>query len=240
MSAALPASGGPVLRISGVRKTYAGLRPLRLRELTIAPAERVAISGLDAGAAEVLVNLVTGASLPDEGEVTVLGRGTASIRDGDEWLAWLDRFGIVSPRAVLLDAATLLQNLAMPFSLDIEPVPPALEARTRALAREAGIADEWLPRPAADASAALRARVHLARAIALAPALLLMEHPTADVPEDARAPYAAEAARVLDGRAQTALIVTEDREFARRVAHRVLALKPATGDLIVQKRGWLW
>ena len=84
---------------------------------TIAPAERVAIIGLDAGGAEVLVNLVTGRSVPTAGAVRVLGSGHAEIADGDEWLASLDRFGIVSERAVLLDGATVEQNLAMPFTL---------------------------------------------------------------------------------------------------------------------------
>ena len=102
----------PVLRLTNVRKSYSALRPLRINDLVVAPGDRVALSGLDAGAAEVFVNLVTGASVPDEGDVLVLGRSTAAITDGDEWLTWLDRFGIVSPRAVLLDAATLLQNLA--------------------------------------------------------------------------------------------------------------------------------
>jgi len=116
-------SATPVLHIANVRKNYQGLRPLRLRELVIMPGEQVAVSGLDAGAAEVLVNLVTGASLPDEGEVRVLGHSTADVTNGDEWLASLDRFGIVSPRAVLLDAVSALQNLALPFTLQIDPIP---------------------------------------------------------------------------------------------------------------------
>ena len=62
-----------------------------------------------------------------------------AIADGDEWLASLDRFGIVSPRAVLLDAATLLQNLAMPFTLEIDPIPAGVADRAAALGREAGI-----------------------------------------------------------------------------------------------------
>ncbi len=128
-----------VLRIANVRKAYSGLRPLRVNDLSIAAGERVALSGLDAGAAEVLVNLVTGASLPDEGDVAVMERSTASISDGEAWLEWLDRFGIVSPRAVLLDAATLLQNLAMPITLDIDPVQADVKARVVQLAREAGI-----------------------------------------------------------------------------------------------------
>src|SRR5258708_24717551 len=136
-------------RIANVRKAYSGLRPLRRNDLSIAEGERVALSGLDAGAAEVLVNLVTGASLPDAGEVLVLGTNTASISDGEAWLASLDRFGIVSPRAVLLDAATLLQNLAMPLTLDIEPVPPDVLARVVPLARAAGIEDQGLRRASA-------------------------------------------------------------------------------------------
>ena len=125
---------GPILEVAGVRKQYQGLRPLRMTALSIQPGERVALSGLDAGAAEVFVNLVTGASIPDEGQVIVNGRGTASISDGDAWLTWLDQFGIVSPRAVLLDAATLLQNLAMPITLDIEPVQADVAARVVRLA----------------------------------------------------------------------------------------------------------
>src|SRR4051812_6356399 len=115
----------PVLGVRNVRKHYSALRPLRMNDLRIAPGERVALSGLDAGAAEVLVNLVTGASVPDEGDIAVQGVSTAAIANGDEWLASLDRFGIVSPRAVLLDAATLLQNLTMPLTLQIDPIPEA-------------------------------------------------------------------------------------------------------------------
>ena len=129
----------PVLQLSGIHKRYQSLRPLRLRELTIAAGECVAVSGFDAGAAEVLVNLVTGASLPDEGEVRVLGQLTADISGGDDWLASLDRFGIVSPRGVLLEGATIEQNLALPLTLSIDPVPPEIAVRVARLAQQVGI-----------------------------------------------------------------------------------------------------
>ena len=64
----------PALEITGVTKSYQALRPLRLQSLTVAPGECVAISGVDAGAAEILVNLITGATLPDEGQIRVFGR----------------------------------------------------------------------------------------------------------------------------------------------------------------------
>ena len=68
-----PARVTPVLQMTGIQKRYQSLRPLRLQELTIAAGERVAVSGFDAGAAEVLVNLVTGASLPDQGRSACWG-----------------------------------------------------------------------------------------------------------------------------------------------------------------------
>ncbi len=220
-----------VLRIADVRKAYNGLRPLRVNDLSIGTGERVAVCGLDAGAAEVLVNLVTGASLPDEGEVVVLDRSTASISDGDAWLEWLDRFGIVTPRAVLLEAATLLQNLAMPMTLDIEPVRPDVAAKARQLAHASGIEERWLERPMAALDAAVRLRAHLARAVALDPSLLILEHPTAGLAAGEGRPFGEVVARVAGARALSTLIISEDEAFSTAAATRRWALQGATGDL---------
>jgi ABC-type transporter Mla maintaining outer membrane lipid asymmetry ATPase subunit MlaF len=221
----------PVLQITNVRKTYQSLRPLRLRELSLATGERVSIAGLDAGAAEVVVNLVTGASVPDEGEILVLGRNTRSISDGDEWLASLDRFGIVSPRAVLLDSASLLQNLVMPFTLEIDPIPPDVAARAAALGAEVGIAPEWIDRPIAGLSPEVRIRAHLARAVALGPALLILEHPTAGLdPRDSRT-LAADVTRVASARSLATLIISEDADFTAAAATRRYTLHGASGEL---------
>lgn len=221
----------PVLRITNVRKQYHGLRPLRLNDLSIDVGERVAISGLDEGAAEVLVNLVTGASVPDEGEVAVVGRSTHAIADGDEWLASLDRFGIVSPRAVLLDAASLLQNLAMPYTLDIDPVPRDVAERASALGRETGIPEDRLHQPIAALTPEIRIRAHLARAVALEPALLILEHPTANLPVSDRKVFAADLKRVAGARSLATLIISEDSDFTSGVATRSYALNGATGEL---------
>lgn len=225
-----------VLLIRNVRRAYTGLRPLRLNNLAIAPGERVAVSGLDSGAAELLVNLVTGASIPDQGDVFVFGQRTASISDGEAWLASLDRFGIVTPRAVLLDFATLQQNLAMPITLDIEPVPPDVAAQVARLARDAGISAEWLDRPIAALDAAMRARAHLARAVALDPSLLVIEHPTVGFAPGEGRSFGEVVARVAGARQLTTLIISEDVEFSAAAATRRLVLQAATGELKPTKR----
>ncbi len=229
---------GAVLHIAGVEKNYHNLRPLRVQDLTIAAGERVALSGIDAGAGEVLVNLVTGASLPDRGEVRVLGHLTAEITAGDEWLASLDRFGIMSPRAVLLEASTVEQNLAMPFTLDIDPVPADIAAQVAVLASDCGIGEEWLRRRTGEVPPDVRARVHLARAIAHGPTLLILEHPTATLADAARVELADRIVSVTDARQLATLVITQDDEVARRIANRALRLEPATGALKPVKRGW--
>jgi ABC-type transporter Mla maintaining outer membrane lipid asymmetry ATPase subunit MlaF len=228
----------PVLEIAGITKGYSGLRPLRVRALTVGVGERVAVSGIDAAATELLVNLITGAGLPDAGEIRILGRPTSDVTNGEEWLASLDRFGIVSERAVLLEGATLAQNLAVPFTLAIDPIPPDVLSRIAVLARDCGIAEGDLARVSGDLPPAVRMRAHLARAVALDPLLLLVEHPTAAVPAPEHAALAADIARVSDARRIAALVVTMDHAFAHAAAHRTLALQGATGELKPVKRGW--
>ncbi|HXW07668.1 MAG TPA: hypothetical protein VD833_20740, partial [Vicinamibacterales bacterium] len=74
--------------------------------------------------------------------------------------------------------------------------------------------------------------------VALEPELLVLEHPTADIPEPARRAFAEDIVRVTASRHLTTLVITQDARFAARVAHRALQLQPATGVLKPQRRGW--
>jgi putative ABC transport system ATP-binding protein len=228
---------GPVIQVTGLIKNYSGLRPLRVQSLTVGAGERVSVSGLDATAAEVFVNLVNGAIVPDQGEVRVFGRATTDIADEAAWLEFLDRFGIVTPRAVLLEGQTVLQNLVLPFTLAIDAVPADVQHRTRELAALTGIGDQWLDRRAGDAPAQVRMRIHLARALALGPDLLLLEHPTAQIEPAHVKAFAATVRDVVVARRLTALAVTQDDAFADVVADRAYRLQPGTG-VLATTRGW--
>ncbi len=229
----------PVLELSDVTKDYRGLRPLRIERLAITPGERLAIIGLDQVAAEVFVNLVTGAILPDRGEVTLFGKPTAAIDDSAAWLSLVDRFGIVSERGVLLAALSVTQNLAMAFTLEIEPPPEDIRARAEALAREVELPESSWTRPVADLDAAGRARVRLARALALDPAILLLEHVTGALPRASIAGLGRRIRDVAARRGAAVVAATADEEFANAVADRTLTLNPATGRLAERRLGRL-
>jgi len=228
----------PVLELAGISKDYRGLRPLRIAELRVAAGEHVAILGFDQPSAEVFINLATGATLPDAGEVAVLGRPTAAISDSADWLATVDRFGIVSERAVLLDELTVVQNLAMPFTLAIEPPSSAVRDRAAALAREVGLPETSWDAPVSQLDPAGRVRVRFGRAIALDPAVLLLEHISASVARDGVQRLGADMRSVAGGRGAALVAASADEAFARAVASRVLTLEPSTGRLKEQRRRW--
>ena len=220
-----------VLEFEAVSKAYGGLRPLRLRRLAIRPGAVVALAGFDAVTAEVFVNLATGATLPDEGTVSVMGRATASITDSDEWLSTVDRFGIISERVVLLEQFSPLQNIAMAMTLEVEPIAPDIREQAAALAREAGLDAASLDQPLAGSTPARRHRVRLARAMSASPAVLLVEHPLAGLAPEEVEGLSADLRRVAGARRIAMVVLAADASAAEPFADRVLRLDAATGDL---------
>ena len=212
-----------------VEKSYGGLRPLRVRDLEIPSGRITMLIGFDQPGAEVFVNLMTGASLPDSGEVVCFGQTTRDIATSDQWLSFVERFGIVSPRIVLLEAMTVAQNLAISYELKLDPIPAGILARVSRLAGEVGIDPDALTGPMAAAGPLLRARVYLARALALDPAVLVLEHPSAPLSTDAATEYAEVVRLASETRGLTTIGLLMDEKFAEATGGRLLVWQPASG-----------
>jgi predicted ABC-type transport system involved in lysophospholipase L1 biosynthesis ATPase subunit len=220
-----------LLEIRGLVKDYQSLRPLRIRELIVAPGTIVSIAGLDALAAEKFVHLVTGATLPDEGDVIMLGQNTRAIANVDAWLKSLDAVGMITARGILIEAFSVLQNIAMSFTLDVDPVDPRVIPQAGTLARDVGIDAALLDVPAGKAAPDMQMRVHLAKALALEPKLLIAEHPSAALPRAAVAAFGADLAKAARARGLALVAVTADDALAKAIGGQRLELVAATGEL---------
>jgi len=231
------ADSDPLIELSGVTKDYRALRPLRVQQLLVRAGEAVVLLGMDAAMSEVLINLITGAQLPDSGDVRVFGRPTSAVATVDDWVADLDRFGLISDRAVLVEQFTTEQNLAMPLSLEIEHLTPALREQIRALANEVGLTDQELKARTAALPPAAQVRLRLGRALALGPRVLLAEHPNASLPDVELTRFASDLARITATRGLASLITTVDSTFASALTDRVLRFEPASG-LLRPASGW--
>lgn len=229
----------PLIDLAGVVKSGPGLGPLRIEKFVAHRGDRIVLEGLDATAAEVFLNLITGAAVADEGAVRVAGADTRSIATDTEWLTSLDRFGIVTDRAVLVGQLSVAANIALPITLAIDPLADDVRAQVEQLATDAGLPAAHLAGPAGSLDAAARARVHLARAIATKPEVLLLEHPTSPFAGSAAArELGAILARLADTRGIGWVALTNDEAFARASGGVRLALDAETGQ--VRRSGTWW
>jgi ABC-type lipoprotein export system ATPase subunit len=186
----------------------------------------------------MLMHLITGAAVPDAGDVRIAGRSTRDVATDTEWLQSLDRFGLVTARAVLLDGMSVAANLALPLTLAIDPLAPAVRARVEALAGEVGLPSDRLEVKASRLTASERLRVHLARALALRPELLLLEHPTRPLTvEEERRAFGARLREVAAARRLGWLALSDDTAFARASGGRHLRVQ--AGVVIPARSGLL-
>jgi predicted ABC-type transport system involved in lysophospholipase L1 biosynthesis ATPase subunit len=228
-----------LLQFRDVRQEYGGLRPLRIQAFELRAKQRVAMLGIDKAAAEVLVNLMTGATTPASGEVRAFGRLTTDIPDSDAWLQALQQYGLLGARTVLIEQLTVEQNLAIPLTLAVDPMPADVRERVRTLGVELGLNERLAHQPAALSPLDLQ-RLRLGRALALGPRVLLAEHPSATLERADADTLAREMSQIVARREMSAIYITADRAFAERVADEIVMLKPATGELVsaVSWRRW--
>ena len=230
-------AGRAILAVRDVVKDYRGLRPLRVRRLVVREGEIVSVLGFDAVEAEVMVGLATGGVLPDQGDVAIFGEPTAAIDTPERWLESLDRIGLVSGRTVLIDELSVAQNIAVPLTLDLDPIAEPVRREVSRLAADAGIDAASRDHRVGDVPPDVRARVHVARALALQPRLLLLEHATAALPPGGGTAFGTLVSRLAKTRGLSVLALTADERFAAALGGRRMSWTAATGD-VRSVRGW--
>ena len=144
---------------------------------------------------------------------------------------------IVTARAVLIGPLPVAANLALPLTLTIDPMSAETRAAVEVLADRVGLPSSRLDAKASTLTPAELVRVHLARALAPGPQLVLLEHPTAAVRDEGERRSLGEALRhATEGTATGWLALTGDRIFGRAAGATWLRIG-ANGDV---RREGLW
>jgi ribose transport system ATP-binding protein len=161
-----------LLEASGVVKHYGAVAALRDASLAIRPGEVHALMGANGAGKSTLVKVLTGAVTPDAG--TILLRGDARQVHSP---AEARRTGMVSvyQEPAIIPDLTVAQNLALTET----PVAPF-----RARMSDLGIPKLDLSAQARDLPLATLRIIDLARALAIEPAVLLLDEMTAALPAD--------------------------------------------------------
>src|SRR5690348_7691597 len=159
-----------LLEATGVAKTYGAVVALRSASLAVRPGEVHALMGANGAGKSTLVKILTGAVHPDAGTITVRGRPIALHSPAEA-----RRGGIISvyQEPALIPDLDIRSNLRLTHT----PVEPF-----RHWLGELGIANLDLSQLARALPLATLRVIDLARALAIEPAVLMLDEMTAALP----------------------------------------------------------
>lgn len=145
--------------------------------LTVAPGRSVCILGRSGTGKSVALKHMIGLLQPDAGQVLIEGDDIAGL-NSRELSHVRRRIGFLFQNAALFDSITVGENVAFPLQRHTAMDRAAVRDRVNALLLAVGLAREHGKMPA-DLSGGMRKRAGLARALALDPAILLVDEPSA-------------------------------------------------------------
>ncbi len=200
-----------------VSKAYDGLSALSGLNLEVAEGEMVVLIGPSGGGKSTALKLVNGLVQPTAGEVRVDGRPVADW----EPIALRRSIGYVIQEVGLFPHWTVARNIGVLPRLEGWPEAQT-GARVDELLELVGLdPGRYRERYPSQLSGGQAQRVGVARALALKPAILLMDEPFGALDPLIRAQLQSELQRILSAAQVTTLLVTHDLSEAFKLGQRV-------------------
>ena len=202
--------------IDKIGKMFGAAKALDDVSLTVADGEFVALLGPSGCGKTTLLRIIAGLETRTSGRVLIGDRDVSDLRPADRGLAMVFQNYAVFPHM------TVYENVA--FGLRMQKKPQ--EHVDRNVRRAAGLLhiEPYLDRYPAKLSGGQRQRVAVARAIAVEPAVLLMDEPLSNLDALLRLEMRAELKGVLREAGTTTVYVTHDQTEAMGLADRIAVM----------------
>jgi lipoprotein-releasing system ATP-binding protein len=175
----------PFIEVTALNKRYRvgtqDIHVLRDLDLAVAAGEMLAIVGASGVGKSTLLHLLGGLDRPDSGQIAVQGRALGTMADDDLVAFRNAQVGFVFQFHHLLPEFSALENAEMPMRIARRPIVEA-RAAAQTLLERVGLGERLDHRPAM-LSGGEQQRVAVARALVMAPALVLADEPTGDLDE---------------------------------------------------------
>jgi branched-chain amino acid transport system ATP-binding protein len=163
-------SATPLLTVTGISKSFRGLKAVSQASLTVPQGGIVSLIGPNGAGKTTCFNMIAGVFKPDEGSILFDGRSIAGLRPDQICHAGIGRtFQIVKPFKEL----TALENVIV-GALRNESSTRAARKKAEAVLDQLGMLDKR-DQPAAQLTLPERKRLEVARALATDPKLLLLD-----------------------------------------------------------------
>ena len=224
------------IRLERVSKAFGALRVLDDVALRIPRGRATVVLGRSGTGKSVMLRHIVGLLQPDAGRVFVDDDEITALPPSD--LAKVrQRIGFLFQNAALFDSITVAENVAFPLRRHTALPDADVRERARDKLSAVGLAGAAESMPAA-LSGGMRKRAGLARAMALDPAILLVDEPSAGLDPVTSGEIDDLLVRAREERGTTLVVVTHNIPSARRIANTMLFLhqgrvlaRGAAGDL---------
>ncbi len=220
-----PMSGGPVLVVSNVTKTYRlgdiEVHALRGISLNVRRGEFVAIMGASGSGKSTLMNILGCLDVPTVGEYLLEGVNVAKLDEPSLARIRGRRIGFVFQSFNLLARTTAVENVELPlfYSAQIAGNP----RRAADLLALLGLGDRQQNQPN-QLSGGQQQRVAIARALVNDPAIVLADEPTGNLDSQTAADILSTLTAFNRERNVTVVLVTHERALAEH-ADRIITLR---------------
>ncbi len=228
-------SGEPILRMQGVRKTFAGFVAVRDLNLDVARGTIHALIGPNGAGKTTVFNLVTKFHQPTSGRIIFKGQDITAKKPSDIARLGMVRSFQISAVFASMSALDNVRVALQRFRSDnfafwkSDRSLHELDARARALLDEVGL-DDVRDRKAAELPYGRRRALELATTLALEPELLLLDEPMAGMGHEDVERTAALIRRVAKDR--TVLMVEHNLSVVADLSDRITVL--ARGEILAE------
>ena len=190
--------------------------------LNVAHGETVAVLGRSGTGKRVLLKLLIGLQKPDSGCIRIQEQeiATLEIKALNEIRK---KIGFLFQEGALYDSLTVEQNVDFPLSRHTTLSVEERRKLTRELLGSVGMEHDVDKMPS-EISGGMQKRVGLARALALGPAIVLLDEPTAGLDPITAAEIGVLISQLQEKHKMTSLVVTHDLHGAKHFANRLVML----------------
>ena len=224
----MPNNSQPIIEFRNVAKRFGALTVLCGVDLALERGKTTVVIGESGTGKSVLLKHMVGLIRPDEGEVLLDGDRIDNLPER-ELVDYRKRFGFLFQMGALFDSMTAGENVAFPMREHTRFSRTEIKRIVCEKLAMVGLDGIQNKRPA-QLSGGQRKRVALARAIALAPEIILYDEPTTGL-DPIRSDTINELIIKLQNQlGVTSIVVTHDMASAFKIADRMIMLQ--NGDFI--------
>jgi len=216
MIASAPSSDEPYLKLSGITKRFGKFAALSAVGLAVEPGKLMTFLGPSGCGKTTLLRIIAGLETQDEGTILQGGRDISRLP------AMRRDYGIVFQSYALFPNLTIFANVAYGL-VNRRRGRDEIKRRVAELLKLIGLPDAGSKYPG-QLSGGQQQRIALARALATAPGLLLLDEPLSALDAIERVRLRGEIRALQQRLGVTTIMVTHDQEEALSMADKVVVM----------------